>query len=503
MAFKLPTDEEIKELGASFGLEFSDDHAAGLSGFMAMFAEGYDAVEALPDELPDVKYPRDGWHRPEAGDNPLGAWLVKCSIKGAPTGKLAGRTVAIKDTVAVAGLPLTCGTSLLDDYIADFDATVVTRLLDAGAEITGKAVCEYFCTSGGSVTSATGPVRNPRNPDYSTGGSSSGCAALIGAGEVDLALGGDQGGSVRIPASYTGIYGMKPTHGLVPYSGIMGMEASIDHAGPMTANVADNALMLEVLAGEDGFDSRQHSPLVEPYTEALGRGARGLRIGFVTEGYGQPFSEADVDECVRAAASHFAGLGAHVEEVSIPMHPLGQAIWTPIAIEGFYHTLMLGGAGYNAEGVAMTSLHEALRDWPERAGELPYSAMFLLLMARQSINENAGGFYAKAQNLRRGLRAAYDAALDRYDLLAMPTTTMKSTRLPDPDGSLEDIMLHCLTNIGNTCQFDVSGHPAMSIPCGLREDLPVGLMLVAKNYGEPTIYQAAHAFEQSADWRDM
>ena len=179
---------------------------------------------------------------------------MKTAIKGKPGGKLAGRRVALKDNICLAGVPMMVGAGFLDGSVPDLDATIVTRILDAGGEIAGKAVCEYYCVSGGSHTSSTGPVQNPRKHGHTTGGSSSGSAALVAAGEVPMAIGGDQAGSIRIPASYCGIVGMKPTFGLVPYSGIGPLEITIDTAGPMTANVADNALLLEVIAGPDGLD---------------------------------------------------------------------------------------------------------------------------------------------------------------------------------------------------------------------------------------------------------
>ncbi len=171
--------------------------------------------------------------------------------------------MALKDNVALAGVPMMNGASTLEGFVPASDATIVTRMLDAGATILGKAVCEHFCLSGGSHTSDPGPVHNPHRIGYSAGGSSSGSGALVAAGEVDLAIGGDQGGSIRIPASYCGIVGMKPTHGLVPYTGVMPIETTIDHTGPMTASVGDNALLLEVLAGPDGLDPgnmRRRSP---------------------------------------------------------------------------------------------------------------------------------------------------------------------------------------------------------------------------------------------------
>ena len=174
---------------------------------------------------------------------------MKTSIKGRPGGKLAGRRVALKDNVCLAGVPMMVGAQLLEGYVPDVDATVVERILDAGGEIAGKAVCEYYCVSGGSHTSSTGPVHNPRKRGYTTGGSSSGSAALVAAGDVDMAIGGDQAGSIRIPASHCGIVGLKPTFGLVPYTGIGLLEITLDTCGPMTANVRDNALLLEVIAG--------------------------------------------------------------------------------------------------------------------------------------------------------------------------------------------------------------------------------------------------------------
>ena len=151
------------------------------------------------------------------------------------------------------------GSSILEGYVPDVDATIVTRILDAGGTIIGKTNCEFLCFSAGSHTNALGPTHNPRRRGYTTGGSSSGSAAVVAASEADMAVGGDQGGSIRAPAAFCGIYGMKPTHGLVPYSGIMSVEPTLDHAGPMPRTVADNALLLTALAGPDGLDPRQHA----------------------------------------------------------------------------------------------------------------------------------------------------------------------------------------------------------------------------------------------------
>src|SRR2546429_6069971 len=229
------------------------------------------------DEVPVVKYPRTPGYRPGPEENRQNAWYRKTSIKGAPSGKLKGKRVAIKDNVMVAGVPMMNGASTLEGYIPEFDATVVTRILDEGGEIVGKTHCEYFCLSGGSHTNATGPVHNPHRMGYSAGGSSSGSAVVVALGEADMAMGGDQGGSIRLPASFSGVCGMKPTWGLVPYTGIMPIEIFVDHTGPMTATVADNALLLEVVAGGGRHYPPPKAPPGPPYTRTRRGGASGGR----------------------------------------------------------------------------------------------------------------------------------------------------------------------------------------------------------------------------------
>jgi amidase len=504
MTVQRPTHAQLKEIVRSFGMHMSDERIGAFLNLMEGTIKAYDDVDAMPDHLPSVDYPRTAGYRPSAEENRMNAWYVKTEVRGAPRGKLQGRTVVLKDNVCLAGVPMMNGASTLKGYTPDVDATIATRILDAGGIIVGKAHCEYFCLSGGSHTNATGPCHNPHKHGYSAGGSSSGSGALVGAGEVDMAIGGDQGGSIRMPASYCGCYGMKATHGLVPYTGVMPIENTIDHTGPMTQNVADNALFLEVLAGEDGLDPRQYAPQVDNYTAALGRGVRGLRIGVVKEGFGRPESERDVDEKVRAAAAHFKSLGATVDEISAPMHMAGVAIWTPIALEGLTMQMMHGnGFGTGWKGMYTTSLLDYHANWRSRADELSDSLKISMMIGEYFLRHHRGHYYAKSQNLGRKLRVSYDALLGSYDLLLMPTTAMKAPPLPPADAPLELYIQRAFESIGNTAPFDVTGHPAMSIPCGMSEGLPIGMMLVAKHWDESTIYRAAHAFEQSGDWKQM
>ena len=493
-----PTVAQVRALADDLGFTLSDADAQSFLGLMAGTFAAYDAVAAMPDHVPAVRYPRTPGYRPEGAENRYNAWYVKTTVKGTQTGKLAGKTIVLKDNVCLAGVPMMNGASTLEGYVPDVDATIVTRMLDAGGTIVGKAHCEYFCFSGGSHTCAAGPVHNPRKPGYSAGGSSSGSAALVAAGEVDMAIGGDQGGSIRIPASYCGIYGMKPTHGLVPYTGIMPIELTLDHAGPMTATVADNALLLEVLAGADGLDPRQYAPRTAPYTEALGRGVDGLRIGVVKEGFGHHNSEKDVDASVRSAAAVFGKLGAKVGEVSVPMHAMGPAIWSPIALEGATELMMKGnGFGTNWRGLYVTSLIDAHSAWRHRADELSDTLKLSMLLGHYFVKHHRGHFYAKAQNLSRKLRDAYDAALADFDVLVMPTLPLKATPLPPADAPREVSIQRAFEMISNTAPFDATGHPAMSVPCGQSDGLPIGLMLIGKHWEESTIYRAAHAFEQA------
>lgn len=504
MSIQRPTQAELADTGRQLGLHLQAPLLEQYADILEAVWQDYDRLDQLQPASVPQRYPRSAGHLPTPAQNPYNAWYVRTDLHGAAGGRLSGKRVALKDNICLAGVPMMNGASTLQGYVPDVDATVATRVLDAGGSILGKAHCEFFCVSGSSHTNATGAVHNPRNPGHSTGGSSSGCAALIVAGEVDLGIGTDQGGSVRIPAAYSGIYGMKPTHGLVPYTGIMPIEMTLDHAGVMSATVADNALLLEVLAGADGLDPRQDRQMpVQAYTQTLGAGVSGLRIGVVSEGFGHANSEADVDAAVRRAAGLFAEWGAQVEEVSIPLHALGHAIWTPIAVEGTTQLLRGYNYGSNWKGLYVESLMRAQQDWQQQADAFPHDLKTCLLAGHYAHQRFGGQYYARAQNAARQLRAAYDEQFTRYDLLLMPTVPLKAPKLPAADATPATWVTRALEMNANTAPFDVTGHPAMSIPCGLAAGLPVGLMLIARDYHEATLYQAAHHFEQHIDWESL
>jgi amidase len=479
----------------NFGLSESELETFG-PAVVATFAAS-ERVEELYEASAPVM-PDRAWAEPS--DNPLGAWYVTTSIRGAAEGPLAGKTVAIKDNVSVAGVPMTNGSRTVEGFVPRRDATVVTRLLEAGATITGKSMCEDLCFSGASFTSQPWPVRNPWDPTRNSGGSSSGSAALVVTGEVDLAVGGDQGGSVRIPSSFSGGVGHKPTHGLVPYTGAFPIEQTIDHLGPMTRTVADAASMLAVMAGVDGLDPRQPRAIdAVDYLAALAEPATGLRIGVVSEGFGTPVSDPGVDESVRAAVDVLRGAGLHAEEISIPWHVDAMAVWNVIATEGAAFQMLDGNAyGMNSQGLYDPELiaHYAANRIAKGA-QLSKTVKLVGLSGRYTFETGGGKYYAMARNLAFELRKAYDDALSAYDVLVMPTLPYTARELLPLDAPLGDYLTTALTMIGNCAPFDVSGHPACSVPAGLVAGLPCGLMIVGRQFDDATVLRVAHTYEQA------
>jgi amidase len=499
MSLPVPDREALSAVAQGYGLGLSpetlDEYApavAGLLGSWDVVAELYEA------EAPAA--PQRAWSRPEDAENPYNAWYARTSITESSAGPLAGRTVAIKDNTAVAGVPMTNGSATFEGYVPREDATIVRRLLDAGATVAGKAVCEDLCFSGGSHTAVTGHVRNPWDPTRNTGGSSSGSGALVAGGVVDLATGGDQGGSVRMPAANCGVVGHKPTWGLVPYTGAFPIEATIDHVGPITRTVADAALMLSVMAGPDGLDPRQPRDLVpDDYLAALDGGARGLRVGVLREGFGLPESEQAVDDTVRAATRALADAGMAVSEVSVPWHLHGPKIWDVIATEGATSQMVDNyGFGLNWKGHYDPELMDHYgRLWTEDGARFSATVKLVLLAGKYGLDTTHGRHYAMARNLAPKLAAAYDAALADVDVLVMPTLPMRATALPPDDAGLTDVLGRALEMLANTCPFDVTGHPACSVPAGLADGLPVGMMIVGRQFEDATVLRAAHAFEQA------
>jgi len=488
MVVRLPTLEQIDDLGSDFGLVLTADEVVAFQqAFKGPLASYGRLEELVPPALAPVA-PRSPGYRPPPSENPYGAWYWKTNIKTGSEGLLSGKKVAIKDNICVAGVPMMNGSALLEGYVPEIDATVVTRILDAGGTIAGKAACEDLCFSGASHTCASGVIRNPHNPAHSAGGSSGGSAALVAAGEVPMALGGDQGGSIRTPSSWCGVYGLKPTWGLVPTTGSMPISFSVDHCGPMCASVEDVVRLLTVIAGHDGWDTRTIAARTGDYMGALAKPTKGLRIG---------------NETVKQAIGRLAKVGIESAEVSVPWHLDGPHVWSGIILEGAAEMMLKGyGVGNNVQGYYPLSMQEALaRGMGTRINDVSPTVKLVLMLGEYMHRNYHGRFHSKAQNLRVLLRRAYDDALKEFDALVMPTIPFTATPIPPPDAPLNTVIDAALNMQANTCSFDVSGHPAFTVPCGRVNGLPVGLMLVGRHFEEVTLIRLAAAIEAAGDWR--
>ncbi|XP_046561214.1 amidase-like [Haliotis rubra] len=495
-AVACPSLAELTRLSEEMKLQCTDDDLQAVEEEMKYFASELERLSQLAQPSLPVSYPRIPGYRPVQENNPYNAWYWRCDIKGADTGKLAGKTFAIKDNIAVAGVPMMNGSKILEGYTPEFDATVVTRILDAGGRIVGKANCEHLCLSGSSFTCDAGPVRNPLDETRTTGGSSSGSGALVASGEVDMALGGDQGGSIRIPASWCGIVGLKPTFGLVPYTGAVSNETTLDHLGPMTKTVADCALLLEVLAGYDqGRDPRQYAKTVVPeYSKLIDAGISGKKIGVLKEGF-DVCTEPDVVEKVRREVDRLKEAGAEVEEVSLPIHLDGPSIWTPVRLQGAYKCLIRGnGTGQFWKGYYPLSIQESIcRGLYTRPQDIARHVKKFCLIAENLDRHYQNKFYAMGQNMAMVLTKAYDQVLEQYDVLVMPTLPHKAPKLPKADDEQSKSMAP------NTVPFNSTGHPALSINAGFSEGLPVGMQIVGRHFDETTVLQVARTYEKLRD----
>jgi amidase len=497
MTIKPPTDEELRGLARAHQIDLTPAEVRALSGAIAAQMRGFERIMALPAEpqASVARYPkRDAGVRADRGGDPLNAVVRRCHVAGAASGKLAGKRIGLKDSVCVAGIPASGGSHVLQGYTPDCDATIVTRMLDAGAEIVATLNMDDFALSGDGRTSAYGPTLNPHNPDYCSGGSSSGSGAALYYDWVDITIGTDQGGSIRIPASWCGVVGIKPTYGLVPYTGVMSIDPSLDHVGPMARTVRDVALMLEVIAGRDPLDFRQLRDFAVPaYTATLDRGIKGKRLGLLREGFVQPGAEADVNEAVRAAAAQLEKLGAEIGEVSVPAHLEADDLLYAIIPEGMMRLMRTGlvsahhGGHYNAPLAEFFAAHYA-----DRANLEASTVKFMAVLGEFSAHRFNGSLYARAQNARGALTAAYDAALEKFDALVMPATPMKPHRQDEQAP---------YSMVTNTAPFDLTGHPGLSVPCAMSGGLPVGMMLIGRHFEDAALLEMAYAFEQSGDWR--
>ncbi|GAB2972118.1 amidase family protein [Amycolatopsis acidiphila] len=499
-----PGCDEVARYAEQLRLRLSGEEVEAYRDAVADHLATFDRLGEFPEPTVALRHTHRAPGGPPASgrQDPFRAIIRWCEVAGARTGPLAGMTLGIKDCIAVAGIPTTGGGHRLPCPVPTEDAVVVERVLEAGARIVAKTNMADM-SMGLGAGSGFGAVRNPHDVRFSAGGSSSGSGAAVAGGLVDLALGADQGGSIRIPAAWCGIVGMKPTYGLVPAHGLTHLEHSLDHIGPMTTTVADNALLLETIAGGDWRDPHT-DPDRSPgdYRGAAERGAEGLRIGVVTESVDPHRCTPATLEAFERAREVLAGAGAVLVPISIPLWSAGSVLVR--VLTSFAMAARARSSGHtpgdlsrvdvHAEAAAAVHYHDGMR-------QLPF-ALRTRLLAVAHLQETYGGAHlGYARNLRLELRRQVERALADVDLLVTPTTPAGPVRLPDGDPTQADSRADVGVDASyNTCPFNLTGHPALTLPCGFGEHrLPAGLQIAGRRFDEHTVYRAGFAFEAAAE----
>ena len=412
--------------------------------------------------------------------------------RGEDPGRIAGVPVAVKDIIATRGVRTTAGSKILDNYVPPYSATVASRLDAAGLPMLGKTNLDEFAMGSSTENSAWFPTHNPWDLERVPGGSSGGSAAAVAAGEAPWAIGTDTGGSIRQPASLSGVVGLKPTYGLVSRSGLIAFASSLDQAGPFARTVADVALLLGVMAGHDPRDSTSLPNPVADYAEGLAGGVEGLRVGVVTQLMGegvQPGVRSRVEESIALLTK----LGAEVGEVSLPTFDLGIDVYYLIApAEASANLARFDGVRYGLRVDAEDIVKMNSRTRAEGFGPEVKRRIMLGTYALSAGYYDA--YYGKAQKARTLIIRDFERAYERYDILLSPTSPTTAFGIGE---KIEDPLTMYLSDVC-TVPTSLAGATAISIPCGVapEDGLPVGLQLMGRALDEATILRAAHALEQ-------
>jgi amidase len=509
------TPEDIARIAAELRLAITDAEVAGYHTLTEFMSETLERFELLPE--PEVPRNADGARdpgRPATEDeDPLNAirrW-VDVSDPGA-RGPLTGLRIAVKDNIPIAGIPMTMGSTVLDEHVPAEDSELTRRLLKAGARIVAITNMEGFAFSGGGETCAHAQVMNPFDPSRTASGSSSGSAASLWYSGIDLAWGTDTGGSCRIPASWTGTLGLKPTHGLVPFTGIPTTDWRFDHAGPIARTVEMMALGLDAVVDDELYDDAE--PLrprrIERtcYVEAVkdaGDTLEGISIGVVREGFAEednpepPEGTRETMAACRRAAERFEALGARVIEVELPVLGASVDVMFAALLESVtgatygwpsaYHWFSRSSHRFAAELAA--SIDRKGRDLPEN-----FKAV---LIFGKYLNARYGGaFSARAHAYVPQMRAAVDDALQGLDAIILPTTTHTAHQWKVDN--FVDRSLRGWTMLANVPLFNLTGHPALSMPAATANGLPAGVMAVGRRHEDARILRLAQVYERAYGW---
>ena len=424
-------------------------------------------------------------------------WDVKYQA-GEKLGVLAGLPIGIKDNIVTKGLRTTCASKILYNFDPIYDATVMNKLHEAGTITVGKINMDEFAMGSSNENSAFKAVHNPWNLAHVPGGSSGGSAASVAAREVLFSLGSDTGGSIRQPASYCGVVGLKPTYGRISRFGLVAFASSLDQIGPITKTVEDNAYLLEALAGVDPMDCTSANLPVPKYSEALTENVKGLRIAVPKEYLGEGVSET-VRQSVLEALKVYEEMGATWEEVSLPHSKYAlSAYYLLSSSEASTNLSRFDGVRYGYRSEKSDNLMDMYKNTREEGfGDEVKRRIMLGTFALSSGYYDA--YYKKAQKVRTLIKQDFEKVFESFDVIIGPTAPTPAFKLGENTG---DPMTMYANDI-LTIPVSLAGVPAISVPCGFAEGLPLGLQIIGKHFDEPMVYKAAYAFEKATSFHNQ
>lgn len=414
--------------------------------------------------------------------------------RGETLSPLAGIPLALKDNLCTLGIETTCSSKILRGFLPPYSATVVDKLRAAGSVFVGKANLDEFAMGSSTENSAFGTSHNPWDLKTVPGGSSGGSTAAVAAGEAFWALGSDTGGSIRQPAAFCGVVGLKPTYGRVSRYGLIAFASSLDQIGPITKDVHDAALLMNVLSGHDPMDSTSVDQRVPDYTKSLTRDVKGLKIGVPKEYFGEGIAPAVVS-AVQTAIAQLVSMGATAEEISLPHTEYALPTYYIIApAEASSNLARYDGVRFGHRTARATN-HVDLFEKTREEGFGPEVKQRIMIGTYALSAGYYDAFYVKAQQVRTLIKQDFDKAFEHCDVILTPTAPTVAFGI----GAVSDPLVMKQNDI-LTIPANMAGIPAISLPCGFSNGLPIGLQIMAPAFGEEVLFRAAYAYEQANEW---
>ncbi len=416
--------------------------------------------------------------------------------KGGDLPSLLGIPLSIKDLICIEGVKTTCASKILQNFVPPYDATVINRLRKSGALFLGKVNMDEFAMGSSNETSNFGPTRNPWNPDYVPGGSSGGSASSVAADLCAGSLGSDTGGSIRQPASFCGVVGLKPTYGRVSRFGLVAFASSLDQIGPIAKNVTDVALLMNVICGKDKLDSTSADVPVPDFTKSLVKDVKGMKIGIPKE-YFVDGMDKEIEKSIQESIKVYKRLGAECIDISLPHTEYAVATYYILAsAEASSNLARYDGVKYGFRADSSKGLKEMYRNTRKNGfGEEVKRRIMLGTYVLSAGYYDA--YYLKAQKVRTLIKNDFDEAFKKCDVIVAPTTPYPAFKIGE---KMKDPLQMYLSDIF-TISVNLGGIPSISIPCGLSGDgLPVGMQIMAKHFDEESILRTAFAFQENTDY---